>query len=239
MKAGVLITARMGSTRLARKHCLPVKGRPIITYLLGRLDWEFSSELENGGLQVVVTATSDEKDREFERMLGGTTPVFYGADENIPLRHFQAAEHYGFDSIVAVDGDDIFCSPVGVRRIYEALAQGQDFAQTTNLPFGMNSSGYRTDFLKASLAGHMCDVLETGWGRIFDDARRFDVEFPLSGADKRLRFTLDYDEDYRFFTKVIEALGQSVFKASDEEIIRLVLENNIYKIKREQVIQPQ
>ena len=49
-------------------------------------------------------------------------------------------------------------------------------------------------------------------------------------ADDRLRFTLDYADDYRFFAAVIENFGDSIVSASDRDIIERVLARDLYKI---------
>jgi spore coat polysaccharide biosynthesis protein SpsF len=168
MKAGILITARLGSTRLKRKHLLPVEGEPIISFLIRRIVAEFQEEISQGQAAVIIATTSEPENQEFERLAGEKVAVFCGSKENIPLRHLQAADAHGLGVIVSVDGDDVLCSVQGMRRVYGALVGGAKYVRTANLPFGMNSFGYSRAFLAESLKDHQSDTLETGWGRIFD-----------------------------------------------------------------------
>jgi hypothetical protein len=94
----------------------------------------------------------------------------------------------------------------------------------------MNSSGYSKDFLESSLRDHFDDILETGWGRIFDESQLANSDIPCSTQDSSLRFTLDYDEDYQFFKSVVEAFGDGIFTAPDESIISFVMKNKVYQI---------
>ncbi|MBI5885825.1 MAG: hypothetical protein HZB85_04495 [Deltaproteobacteria bacterium] len=230
MKTGILITARLGSTRLGRKHLLPVNGVPVITYLAGRLIREFEVEIRSG-LVVPVIATSDEpENRAFETLATGGLSVFYGSLNNIPLRHLQAAKALSFDNIVAVDGDDILCSVEGMRAVYEALKNKAQYVSTIGLPFGMNSFGYARRFLEASLDGRGGDILETGWGRIFDAAVLKTIAMPLVADDPALRFTLDYDDDYMFFKAVIEALAERVYEATVVEIVECVRRGGLTRL---------
>ena len=230
MKTGILITARLSSSRLERKHLLSVGGRPIFYFLLKRIAGEFQDELLRGGLKIIIATSDEPENREFENFQKDGATVFYGSINNIPLRHLQAAKSHSLDSIISIDGDDILCSVKGMRTVYDALMQGAKYAKTSNLPFGMNSSGYSKDFLESSLKGHFDDILETGWGRVFDQNQLTEIHVPFPFQDNVLRFTLDYDEDYQFFKSVIEAFGDDIFIVQDEDIVRLVMNKKLYLI---------
>jgi spore coat polysaccharide biosynthesis protein SpsF (cytidylyltransferase family) len=228
MKTGIFITARLGSTRLKRKHLLPVNSNPIISYLIGRIVAEFRTEINQDRIVIIITTSGEPENREFERFVSKGVTVFYGSKENIPLRHLQAAKANLLDAIVSVDGDDMLCSVKGMREVFTALTHGATYVKTSNLPFGMNSFGYQRTFLEASLKEHLCDTLETGWGRIFDETELKDIQILSPVQDNSLRFTLDYEEDYRFFSAVIESFGTNIFSASDEDIVKVVLDQKLY-----------
>ena len=230
MKTGIFITARLGSTRLNKKHLLPVNGRPILFYLIKRIAREFQSESTGKDLKIIIVTSDEPENREFESFQKDGVAVFYGSKANIPLRHLQASKAISLDSIISIDGDDILCSVKGMRAVYEALIKGVKYVKTSNLPFGMNSVGYSKDFLEMSLSGRFDDILETGWGRIFDQAQLTDIRRPFDIQDSVLRFTLDYDEDYQFFRSVIEGFGEKIFAVQDEEIARFVLNNKLYLV---------
>lgn len=230
MKTGIFITARLGSTRLSRKHLLNVAGRPLISYLLGRILIEFEREISENRVCAVIATSDEPENRDFERVLDGGVPIFYGSANNIPLRHLQAAKSLGLDLIVAVDGDDILCSVKGMRAIHDELVRGAKYVKTSGLPFGMNSMGYSTCFLEKSLSGQNTKTLETGWGRIFDEIKLKEIGIPFPFQDNALRFTLDYNEDFEFFRSVIENLGKDIETASDEEIVKRVINAKLFKI---------
>ena len=229
MKTGILITARLGSTRLKKKHLLKIRERPIICYLIERIRREFKKEITQQNVEIVI-ATSDETDnRAFEKMAITDIRVFYGSIHNIPLRHLQAVESYGLSQIISVDADDIFCSVAGMRMLYNAFLSGEVYVKTAGLPLGMNVMGYSRSFLESSMNNHRNDTLETGWGRIFDAAVLQTIEMGLV-EDERLRFTLDYEEDYHFFCRVIEILGDSVYTITDQEILDLVFSGDLWRL---------
>ena len=230
MNIGFFITARLGSTRLGKKHLLTVNNHPILFFLIKRIKEEFQEELIKEKIKIIIVTSDEPENREFKNFQKDGATVFYGSINNIPLRHLQAAKAHSLDSIISIDGDDILCSVKGMRAVYEALMQGAKYAKTLNLPFGMNSSGYSKNFLESSLNGHFDDILETGWGRIFDQSQLTEIQVPFPVQDNVLRFTLDYDEDYQFFKSVIEAFGDDIFSVQDQDIVSLVMNRELYLI---------
>ncbi len=230
MKIGILITARLGSTRLEKKHLLPVEGHPILYFLIRRIAVEFRAEMTSQQVAIVIATSDEHENRMFEWFLNDGVNVFYGAINNIPLRHLQAAKSCDFDAIISVDGDDILCSVNGMRTVYERLNSGSSYVRTSGLPFGMNSMGYSRQFLESALADRNEKILETGWGRIFDQSLAVDIAVPFPIQHDALRFTLDYDEDYNFFKKLITSLGERVWDISDEDLTDFVLRNEIFML---------
>lgn len=224
---GIVFTARLGSSRLARKHLLEVAGQPLIAYLLRRMQVEFQHELNNNLVQLAVVTSDEPENREFEHLAEAS--VYYGSIRNIPLRHLEAAHHFGWKAIVSIDGDDILCSPAAARAVFEGLSRGQAFVKTKGLPFGMNASGYSVEFLEASLQGHTDEIAETGWFRLFDATQAVNIDFGF-GEDQRLRFTLDYPEDFDFFRATIAAMGERIYSAKNCEIVDVVLQEQLYRI---------
>jgi len=222
MKTGFLICARLGSSRLPRKHLLPAAGTPFILHLVRRINQQFAAERAAGHAVVALIASDEPENRDFISALHGEAEVFFGAVDNIPLRQLQAARHFGVDAIMSIDGDDVLCSVEGMRAVHTALASGAVYAKTDGLPLGLNVSGYYRTFLEAALKGCDQKTLETGWTRIFAATKPAIISCAEPAADDRLRFTLDYEADARFFAAVIERLGVRSLVASDQEIVDLV-----------------
>jgi spore coat polysaccharide biosynthesis protein SpsF (cytidylyltransferase family) len=230
MKTGILITARLGSTRLEKKHLLPANGQPLFYYLIKRIAWEFEKELLGNRVQLIIATSDERENRKFEDFSEHGTSVFYGSINNIPMRHLQAAKLHDLDAVVSIDGDDILCSPKGMREVYSALNQNAQYVKTANLPFGMNSLGYSYSFLSSSTKNHANDILETGWGRIFDEKELKEIDLPSLIQNEALRFTLDYEEDYQFFKALIEKTGDRIIGMSDEDIVNIVMRENMFRL---------
>lgn len=205
MPIGVLVTARMGSSRLPDKHLRPLAGRPALSHLLMRIEKEFAHDVLVGRTQLVLATGNEQRNAALAPLCTSTILFFCGNDNNVPRRHLEAAEALGLDAIVSVDGDDLFCAPEAMRAVHDRLAAGIGLVRTDGLPLGMNCWGYSTDVLRAAVASADQALLETGWGRIFNSvaAEQVDLRCQFQGE---LRATLDYDEDLAFFAACIDAI---------------------------------
>jgi spore coat polysaccharide biosynthesis protein SpsF len=231
LKIGHFLTARLGSSRLPRKHLLQANGYALLEVLVKRILHAFAAEFRSGEASLVIVTSDEPENREFERFDTLGAQVFYGSKQNIPLRHLQAAQALRLDAIVAVDGDDILCSTAAMRAVREGLSRGEDYISTFGLPLGMNAFGYSVDFLQRSLRGNEPNILETGWGCIFDPASLASHTMNLRGKiPESSRFTLDYPEDFAFFCAIIEHFAERIFFVSDQEIADFVVERHLSKI---------
>ena len=228
MNCGIFIVARLGSQRLRAKHLQLAAGQPVLLHLIRRIRHAFAAPLAAGKARVVITTSDEQENRVLNEIVGNEAEVFFGSVRNIPLRQWQAAQAGNFSEIVSVDGDDILCSTAGMLAVAEKLSAGGAYVQTTGLPFGMNSFGYSSEFLGNAVATSQSDTLETGWGRIFQARKPETIVFSRIPVDERLRFTLDYPADLKLFQAVFESLGPAASSATDEEIVRLVFDRELY-----------
>ncbi len=232
MKSGILIIARVGSTRLSKKHLIKVAGKSFIQWLAERYLREFGNEIARNEVKIIIATSADRENEVFESLFtGSTVSVFYGSSDNIPLRQLECAKSFGLDNILSIDGDDVLCSVSASRTVYSKLSEGAKAVKTAGLPLGMNLMGYASKFLEESLTdGLRSGTLETGWGRIFKDDNFETIQLGTYNLDERLRFTLDYEDDATFFQKVIEGLNKHVLTIKDENLIQYVIENKLYEI---------
>lgn len=222
---GVFITARLGSTRLSEKHLIEVNKKTLIEWLVERFSTAFKEKIESNELKIFITTSVKAENKKFESIFDtNEAAVFYGSDENIPLRHLECAVANNIDYIVSIDGDDILCSTEASSSIIEKLLSGSHMVQTKGLPLGMNSTGYSTLFLESSLKGIEASKLETGWGKIFDAAKIDVIQVKSDEKIEKMRMTLDYEPDAVFFKKVITSID--VLNISDDLLIESIIKNN-------------
>ena len=230
---GILFIARLGSTRLTNKHLIVASGKTLIEWLVARYAHEFENEIALNKIKLILATSNNPENKKFELALDALpVSVFYGNEDNIPLRQVECAEEHKLSNIISIDGDDILCSTNAAREVYNLLSNGAGgWIKTTGLPFGMNVIGYSYEFLKRKVI-QPSNKLETGWDRIFDKESEREIVLGNYSGNKDLRFTLDYELDAEFFKTVILNLGSKIISLSDKELINIVLNEQFFEINK-------
>lgn len=223
---GIFITARLGSTRLQRKHLILTEGKTMIEWLVLRYKAIFEKELFTGDVKIFLTTSIKEENKAFTGLLEkyGVT-VYFGEDSNIPKRYFDCAKENEIDYFIVVDGDDILCSAYGSYQLFQSIQEklNYDVLKVEGLPIGLNSSAFKTGYVEACLKKHQNENLEVGWSRIFNAPKTKLVVLGNYDIQGDLRFTLDYEDDARFFKSIISFFGEKILKLTDFELIDTVL----------------
>lgn len=207
MKAGILLSVREKATRLPGKVLKPLGTAPSITaFLLRRLKTSKRAD------KVVLATSADPRDAVLCTLAAEEGALsFKGSADDKMFRYRDAARQFGLDFVVVVDGDDPFISVEHIDRIIESAAKapGIDFIRFGNLALGASGFGLSTSALERICTGRAEENTEV-WGNLFLKNPAYHcVELTESDpvlARPDVRMTLDYDEDYRFFTTVADAL---------------------------------
>lgn len=103
MKIGIVIQARMNSSRLPKKVLKLIGDKNLLEHILFRL-----SKLETKSKIILATSTLsiDDDIKEFANL--NNIECFRGSEQNVLQRYFSCAKKYGFDHIVRLTGDNPF-----------------------------------------------------------------------------------------------------------------------------------
>lgn len=220
MKPAIVITARLGSTRMPRKVLTPLRGRTAFERVVERVSQAKLPE------QIVLATTDLPEDDELvalARDLG--IDVFRGDAEDVLARWRDTVQAFDIDLLVACEADDVFGDPEFVDRVIEKHVEtGADYITCVGLPFGAVPTGISRAALERACA--MKSQTDTeGQGRFFEDPRvasRAEVQGPEPLRHDEARMTLDYPDDARFFEAVIEELEQPGRVFTLQEIVDLL-----------------
>ena len=230
---GIFITARLGSTRLQRKHLILTEGKTMIEWLVLRYKTIFEKELLSGDVKIFLTTSVKEENKAFSSLLEKYgVEVYFGEDTNIPKRYFDCAKKHVLDYFIVVDGDDILCSAYGSYQLYQSILENlnYDILKVEGLPIGLNSSALKTSYVEACLKKHPNENLEVGWSRIFTAPTTKQIVLGNYDIQGDLRFTLDYEDDARFFKSIINFFGEKILKVTDLDLIDTVVSQNFDQI---------
>ena len=221
MKSAIFLSVREKATRLPKKVLLEIKGKTVTEHLIDRL-----KQAKLPDLIVLCTSTHPDDTILVDIAKKNGIEYFRGSEADKLDRYLNAALKIGIDFMVIVDGDDIFCDPVFIDKTIERFIQTDaDFIMCGDLPLGVACSGIKLDALNK-----VCEIKNEAdtevWGGYFTETDLFTVEY-LKVEDEELRhpeirMTLDYPEDFEFFTAVFDSLYVPGKVFTLKEIMRLL-----------------
>jgi spore coat polysaccharide biosynthesis protein SpsF len=197
----ILITVRTGSTRLPKKALIEINGKPTIEYLIDRVKQsKFADSI------ILCTTTLPEDDILCELAQKNNIKYYRGSIEDKLSRWLGACNQFNIDFFVTADGDDLFydagLSDLCFEQIEDDYIDGQGLY---NDVYGMT-----TKALKMCLDSSNDKNIEP------HDMIQFFKSISLKGKKlsnvpeiykkKNIRMTLDYKEDFMFFSEVINKI---------------------------------
>ena len=112
MNIGIIIQARLGSTRLPGKILLPFfEGQTIIDILLDKLHQADASNV------IVATTTDPGNGPLVAHLQANNELVFRGSENDVLDRFIKAAEVFHLDGIVRICSDNPFIDPNGIKTL--------------------------------------------------------------------------------------------------------------------------
>ncbi len=209
---GIVIQARMGSTRLPGKVLMPIGNRPLLGHILMRLDRLRAT------VQVVVatsTAARDDAVAAYCRQVGGS--CFRGDESDVLDRYYQCAVHYHFEHVVRLTGDNPFIDVEELDRLIDMhLNSGVDYATSIeDLPIGVGAEIFTFSALEqCHISGQMAHHREHVNEYILENTGLFateKLEIPTDKLRPDVRLTIDTPDDYRWACRIVENLpGDSI-----------------------------
>jgi len=256
-KGAIFVTARLGSTRLPKKHLKYVcsgkcngkeryKERSI-EFVFEQIKYYEASR----GIKVILCTTDLKEDDELCAIVDNElraivdngfygAHIFRGSAEDKLQRWLDAAKTYDVDFFVTFDADDLFCS---LELIDNALLQyGRD--KSIDFIYGPKDliCGAFTYGIKTSALEKVCQIKNTAdtemIEKYFMETGMFNTcelkHIPATFRKPWIRATLDYKEDLKFFRNVIcyfRDRGKMYFTL-DEVILYLLEHPEVVKINQ-------
>ena len=117
MDADIFIPVTLGSKRFHHKHLREINGKPLLKYLIERL--QSCKKIRN----IVVCTTNLKIDDLLVSFLQKEEDVliFRGSESDILYRFLDAAKYFGTEIIIDVEGDKIYTDPKYVDFIVNSL----------------------------------------------------------------------------------------------------------------------
>ena len=195
---GLIVQARMGSTRLPGKVLRPVGHLPLLGHVVGRL-----SRLALSWPLIVATSTEEIDDAIVVWCSQANVPIFRGSEIDVLDRYVQCARASNFQHVVRLTADNPFTDVTELERLVDLHLSGSfDYTHS----FGMMPLGVGAEIItwsaleRSDIEGVEPHHREHVNEYIQEHPEMFSIGVLNIPVDKRapnLRLTVDTEEDWR------------------------------------------
>ena len=217
----LLVQARLNSSRLPRKVLLEVYKKPLIKYLVSRLNGITHDK--------ICIATSDQLvDDEIDGFCKeNNISCFRGSLEDVAKRMLDAAKHYSADAFVRINGDSPLMDPKVIEEGIE-IYQNSDYDLVTNtfprsFPVGQSVEVIRTStFEKAYQNMSTINHFEHVTKYYYEHPDDFRIQNFTNNRDlSKYRLVVDTPEDLIRIEKIIGSMNKAHTEYSLNDLIEL------------------
>lgn len=222
----IFMRARLGSSRLPRKHLLELKGKPVIQHLIERIR-------NNTTIGNIVLCTTDESEDDALEKIARECGIkcFRGDSDNVLKRYYDAGKEYKVKYLVNIDCDDILVDYELIDRTARLIKIfDADYLTWEGYPLGCIPTGMSYSGIK-KLYEQYDEPIEH-ISLYFSNSQKFDtvtikVSNSLLNRDyiNDLRLTLDYEDDFELFKRIYDELYDVDKSISLRSLISLFDEN--------------
>lgn len=223
-----IIQARMGSSRFPGKVMMPILKRPLLSYVIERLQRCTLCD------DIVVATTKNPKDQTIIDFCRKEHVYFFVGDEKDVLdRYLEAAKNVGAEVIVRVTADCPLIDPKVVDQCIQTLLDhGPSCDYVSNViertyPRGLDVEVFLMSCLEqVKRYAKSPEELEHVTTYILHHLDRFNI-FSLTQPNNtsNYRLTVDTQEDFDLIKKIIELLYPIKENFTTEDVIKLLKEH--------------
>lgn len=207
---GIIIQARMSSSRLPGKVMLKLKGHEVLWHVVERCRQSKANRV------IVATSIDPNDDAIVSFCKKNHIDVFRGSLNNVLERYYQCAKKYKLDSIVRITSDCPLIDPLIINKAIAEFKKGDwdyvsdEEANQSEFPLGLCVEIFSFEsFKKVRAEAKAVHEQEHVTPRYYENKNEFQVAPRLKAPPEYrvpYRLTLDYPEDFEMMGKIYDAL---------------------------------
>jgi spore coat polysaccharide biosynthesis protein SpsF (cytidylyltransferase family) len=213
----------MTSNRLLGKAIKKILDKESIVRLIDRM-----KRIKNSDDVILATSTDKSDDILVDIAIREKINFYRGSLDNVASRYYEAAKKFSLDQIVRVTGDAILCDDIMLQKaISSQISKGSDVTFIKNMPYGTAKEvfNFRTIEAISKYAKIPSNTEYLEW--FLENSRNFKVEYIKSPYkfNKRIRLTLDFEEDLLQLNKIFSALKHLNGEFSLKDVLKYLDKN--------------
>jgi spore coat polysaccharide biosynthesis protein SpsF len=233
MKIGIILLARLGSTRLPGKVLTKICHKTIIEHILDRL-----KSVSPCHHTIIATTIHPRDDVIAQLATSLGVDLFRGSEENVLERCIGAVESYKLDSIIRLGADNPFVDPSILNPMLKKFLKNPDTDYLSNtlvrtFPIGLDAEIFskKTFYMVRDALPHMSkEERELNESCVIPylhrNLEKFNtISFQGDSDHSDLRLTLDTPEDLILIKKIFNHLYPQRPDFGLTEILELLREN--------------
>lgn len=195
---GIIIQARMGSTRLPGKILMPIDSKLLLEHILFRLGM-----LRHPASVVIATSNTHRDDIVKVFCDDHMVACFRGSENNVLDRYYRCAVQFGFRHIIRLTGDNPFPDMEELDNLIALHLSGRtDYANSfANLPIGVGAEIFTFESLEKSWReGTEPHQIEHVNEYMLEHPEIFSTATLNVASEKNrpeIRLTVDTEDDYK------------------------------------------
>lgn len=215
-KTGIIVQARMGSSRLPGKVLLTVAGKPLLAHLLDRL-----AQCRKTDQVIVATSDKPGDDPIAQFCQSRDMAVFRGSENDVLSRYYEAAKRFDLQTIVRITGDCPLIDPDVVDQIIAFFYDKKlDYASNTierTYPRGLDCEVFSFTALEKTFGEASANAeREHVTLYIYRHPELFSLGHVRNKTDESgHRWTVDTTEDFELIKKLLESLDSRKARLSE------------------------
>lgn len=209
MKVGIIVQARMTSTRLPGKVLLTVMDKPLLEYQIERLRRVYQAP------EIIIATTINDTDQpiiDLGERLG--IKVFRGPEDDVLTRYFGAARENSLDIVVRVTSDCPLIDPAVIDKVIQIYLENQDSLDYVSncldrtFPRGMDAEVFPFRLLeKTFLEAADQPYREHVTPYIYENCQKFRLfNVAYDSDESHHRWTVDTPEDFKLIELILKTI---------------------------------
>lgn len=227
MKIGIIVQARIDSTRFPKKILQKIYGNlTVLDFLLQRIRSTNCSEF--------ILAVPYKEKKYFKNIANRNNfKIFLGPEKNVLKRFYKAATNFKLDIVVRITSDSpLISAKILNQSIREFQSKKVDYLSNIirpSYPLGIHIEIFNYISLKKTyLNSKKIDEFEHVTPYIYNNPKIFKIyNKALKNKLNKFRLTIDYREDLKLLKKVIKITKKGT-KSSYLKIVDIIRKNKNY-----------
>jgi spore coat polysaccharide biosynthesis protein SpsF len=240
-RTGIIIQARIGSTRLPNKVMMNLGGKPVLEQVFERCGLVNVDE--------IIIATSKKKENDvIEKFCGDKEIKFFrGSEDDVLSRYYEAAKKFNLDFVVRITGDCPLISPEVISMaIIDFQRSRVDYLSNSvkrSYPRGLDVEIFSFEALeKANKLAKKKPEREHVTAFIYGNPKKFKIGHLIVKGwlnHPEIRLCLDTEDDFKLLSIIYNKLGVNKLTPI-KKVIKFLKENpNLIQLNNKSEIEQQ